>query len=334
MDLEYEAGASVRAAAGGSSRCKNEEMPHREDVELTESLIREPTSIFGFRSMLVQQPEFLLRINAMVDDKFNIRAEPAGSRPRPFRPSSSNHAYDPLRYTGVRPYPDSRGPPEFDPTPDTSGRDQCQLYATAYYYDAKSMLKQACRMKIGSRETLPESVLTALKGCSDPEKPSKPTEADGSTDGFRKFDDEHEFERMVTRRLFPLVSQRDWQITKGFRKKLFELNNAFYEMRQKGIILAVDCGPEGAGGGDSGGGGGSFGGGGEAVCKSRRRNRGAEVDEELFSLEERGRQREIALALQPGAGAAAAVLLTEEEKAQTSRELDEDFRRIEQGGAY
>ena len=35
-----------------------------------------------------------------------------------------------------------------------------------------------------------------------------------------------------------------------------------------------------------------------------------------------------------GAGAAAAVLLTEEEKAQTSRELDEDFRRIEQGGAY
>ena len=232
------------------------------------------------------------------------------------------------------PYPDSRGPLESDPTPDTSGRDQCQLYATAYYYDAKSMLKQAYRMKIGSRETLPESVLTALKGCPDPEKPSKPTEADGSTDGFRKFDDEHEFERMVTRRLFPLVSQRDWQITKGFRNKLFELNNTFYEMRQKGIILAVDCGPEGAGGGDSGGCGGSFGGGGEAVCKSRRRNRGAEVDEELFSLEERGRQREIALALQPGAGAAAAVLLTEEEKAQTSRELDEDFRRIEQGGAY
>ena len=133
MDLEYEAGASVRAAAGGSSRCKNEEMPHREDVELTESLIREPTSIFGFRSMLVQQPEFLLRINAMVDDKFNIRAEPAGSKPRPVPSSNhalrSNHAYDPLRYTGVRPYPDSRGPPEFDPTPDTNGRDQCQLYA-------------------------------------------------------------------------------------------------------------------------------------------------------------------------------------------------------------
>ncbi len=35
-----------------------------------------------------------------------------------------------------------------------------------------------------------------------------------------------------------------------------------------------------------------------------------------------------------GASAAAAVLLTEEEKAQTSRELDEDFRRIEQEGAY
>ena len=285
MDLEYEAGASVRAAAGGSSRCKNEEMPHREDVELTKRLTRESTSIFGFRSMLVQQPEFLLRINAMVDDKFKIRAEPAGSRPRPFRRSSSNHAYDPLRYTGVRPYPDSRGPPEFDPTPDTSGRDQCQLYATAYYYDAKSMLKQAYRMKHGRRETLPESVLTALEFCPDPDKPAKPIEADGSTDGFRRFDDEHEFERMVTRRLFPFVCQKDWQITKGFRNKLLQLNNTFYDLRQEGIILAVDCGLEG--GGDSGGGGGD-----------------------------------------------GNVLLTEEEKEQVSRELDEDLRKIEQGGAY
>ena len=100
------------------------------DVELIERLIREPrSSIFGFRSMLVRQPEFLIRMEKMVNEKFNIRAEPAGSRPRPFRRSSSNHAYDPLRYTGVRPYPDSRGPLESDPTPDTSGRDQCQLYA-------------------------------------------------------------------------------------------------------------------------------------------------------------------------------------------------------------
>ena len=119
-----------------------DEAEAREDVEIIERLIREPTSIFGFRSMLVQQPEFLLRINALVDDKFNIRAQPAGSNPRPARRSSSNYAYDPLRYTGVHPYPDSRGPPSFDPTPDTSGCDQCQLYATCYYYDAKSMLKR------------------------------------------------------------------------------------------------------------------------------------------------------------------------------------------------
>ena len=35
-----------------------------------------------------------------------------------------------------------------------------------------------------------------------------------------------------------------------------------------------------------------------------------------------------------GAGDASAARLTEDEKAQTSRELDEDFKRIEQGGAY
>jgi len=45
---------------------------------------------------------------------------------------------------------------------------------------------------------------------------------------------------MVTRRLFPFVCQKDWQFTKGFRKKLFELMNTFYDMRQEGIILAVD----------------------------------------------------------------------------------------------
>jgi len=70
---------------------------------------------------------------------------------------------------------------------------------------------------------------------------------------------------------------------------LLQLNNTFYDLRQEGIILAVDCGLEG--GGDSGGGGGGGGGDGN-------------------------------------------VLLTEEEKEQVSRELDEDFRKIEQGGAY
>jgi hypothetical protein len=241
MDLKDEAGASLQTAD--------------EDVELMERLTREPTSIFGFRSILVQQPAFLIRINDLVNHKFNIRAEPAGSKPRPVPSSNhalrSNHAYDPLRYTGVRPYPDSRGPLESDPTPDTSGRDQCQLYATAYYYDAKSMLKQAYRMKHGRRETLPESVVKALECCEGLEKPAKPAEPDGSKDGFRRFDDEHEFDRMVTRRLFPVVSQKDWRITQGFRKKLFELNNTFYDMRQEGIILAVDCGPEGGGGGDT-----------------------------------------------------------------------------------
>jgi len=44
MDLEDEAGASVQAAD--------------EDVKLVERLTRKPTSIFGFRSMLVQQPAF------------------------------------------------------------------------------------------------------------------------------------------------------------------------------------------------------------------------------------------------------------------------------------
>ena len=230
MHLKDEAGASLQAAD--------------EDVKLVERLTRKPTSIFGFRSMLVQQPAFLMRINDLVNHKFKIRAEPGGSKPRPVPSSnhalSSNHAYDPLRYTGVRPYPDSRGPPEFDPTPDIHGRDQCQLYATAYYYDAKSMLKQACRMRTGKERKLPESVLTALESCRDPDKPAKPIEADGSTDGFRRFDDEREFERMVTRRLFPFVCQKDWQFTKGFRKKLFELMNTFYDMRQEGIILAVD----------------------------------------------------------------------------------------------
>ena len=53
------------------------------DVELIERLIREPrSSIFGFRSMLVRQPEFLIRMEKMVNEKFNIRAEPAGSRQR------------------------------------------------------------------------------------------------------------------------------------------------------------------------------------------------------------------------------------------------------------
>jgi len=297
MDLE-DAGAPEKHFAFATAHDgSHPHPPRREDVELIERLIRKPrSSIFGFRSMLVRQPEFLIRMEKMVNEKFNIRTEPAGSRqrtppPQPPLPSvsvsclSSNHAYDPLRYTGVRPYPDSRGPPEFDPTPDIHGRDQCQLYATAYYYDAKSMLKQACRMRTGKERKLPESVLTALESCRDPDKPAKPIEADGSTDGFRRFDDEREFERMVTRRLFPFVCQKDWQITKGFRNKLLQLNNTFYDLRQEGIILAVDCGLEG--GGDSGGGGGD-----------------------------------------------GNVLLTEEEKEQVSRELDEDFRKIEQGEAY
>jgi hypothetical protein len=50
-----------------------------------------------------------------------------------------------------------------------------------------------------------------------------------------------------------LFSQKDWRITKGVRKKLFDLNNTLYDMRQEGIILAVDCGPAGGAGFDSGG---------------------------------------------------------------------------------
>ena len=34
------------------------------------------TSIFGFQTMLVRQPEFCQRITRLVDDKFNIRAKP------------------------------------------------------------------------------------------------------------------------------------------------------------------------------------------------------------------------------------------------------------------
>ena len=84
---------------------------------------------------------------------------------------------------------------------------------------------------------------------------------------------------MVTRRLFPFVCQKDWQITKGFRNKLLQLNNTFYDLRQEGIILAVDCGLEG--GGDSGGGGG---GGGFYTARLRGGSRATVSIEPLASL--------------------------------------------------
>ena len=39
-------------------------------------------------------------------------------------------AYEALRCVGVKPFPDSRGPHEHDPTPNSSGNAQAQLYAT------------------------------------------------------------------------------------------------------------------------------------------------------------------------------------------------------------
>jgi len=44
--------------------------------------------------------------------------------------SEDRKAYDPLRYAGVYPYPNSRGPPDLDPTPNSSGGKQAQLYST------------------------------------------------------------------------------------------------------------------------------------------------------------------------------------------------------------
>ncbi len=219
--------------------------------------IVDANSIFGFTSMLVAQPAFLERITELVDQRFSIRAKPTRPEADPADPpqpppvslpascpyASSRHAYDPLRYTGVRPYPDSRGPLEFDPTPKMFGTQQIQLYATAYYYDPKSMLRSAYRMK-KRRGSKPAEVEAIEKALSALQRPPKPPGPDGKKHGFHRFSDELEFEAYMMPRLFPLEFQLEWgPITSDYRNKLFQLNNAFYDMRQEGIILAVECAP-------------------------------------------------------------------------------------------
>ena len=219
--------------------------------------IVDANSIFGFTSMLVAQPAFLERITELVDGRFSIRAKPTRPEADPADPpqpppaalppscpyASSRHAYDPLRYTGVRPYPDSRGPLEFDPTPRMFGTQQIQLYATAYYYDPKSMLRSAYRMK-KRRGSKPAEVVAIEKALPALPRPPKPPGPDGKKHGFHRFTDELEFEAFMMPRLFPLDFQLEWgPITSDYRNKLFQLNNAFYDMRQEGIILAVECAP-------------------------------------------------------------------------------------------
>jgi hypothetical protein len=150
----------------------------------------------------------------------------------------SNHAYDPLRYVGVYPYPDSRGPPEDDPTPDTFGRSQVQLYSTAYYYDRRNMIRQGFRMKRG-RGNKPQCVEDQERAMPQAPRPPKPAEPDGRRDGFRLWTSHEEFEKFVTSRLFgsfPHFHEGDWRLTRGWVKKLYDLNNEFYRMRQEGII--------------------------------------------------------------------------------------------------
>ena len=50
------------------------------------------------------------------------------------------------RYSGLRVFPDSRGPRELDPTPPpSSGGDQDQFFSTAYYFDRRQFFGNAYR---------------------------------------------------------------------------------------------------------------------------------------------------------------------------------------------
>ena len=62
-----------------------------------------------------------------VDAELNPQASCHG---RTQRTRGGYSAYEALRCVGVKPFPDSRGPHEHDPTPNSSGNAQAQLYAT------------------------------------------------------------------------------------------------------------------------------------------------------------------------------------------------------------